>query len=244
MNTFLVTSSINTLQSYGVYTPKDRLEQTLETAYSIRKYAKPSRIILLETTELSDEQIRPLVGVIDIVYNFSEHKFIRRIEDFYGDKYHYIKTPCEFYMLAHILSKKFMKRYISANRRWDMMYKLSGRYCLTPKFTELEEQYTGMTFGRRNPVVNYYSSETGQSISPNYNNKYSYPTRFFSFTYDESPLLCFCFKKMLKYTLDIHKKGLFTDMEHVMAQFINGPKEVDELGICGKFATTGEEIYE
>ena len=244
MNTFLVTSSINTLQSYGVYTPQERFDQTLETIESIRSYAKPAKIILMETTELNEDQRKELVKKVDLLCDFSENSFIRRIEDRFQDNYQLIKSPSEFYMLSHILMHKHIKQFRMFQENTEMMYKLSGRYKLTPRFTELEEQYTSITFLRRKPAVTYFDKETKNKLSPEYKQNYMFPSRFFSFSYGEANLLEYSFKKMLKYVLNQYKNGKYTDMEHTLAQFFFGIREVDELGITGTFATTGESITE
>lgn len=244
MNTFLVTSSINTLQSYGVYTPQERFEQTLETISSIRSYAKPAKIILMETTELSEDQRKELLQKVDLLCDFSENSFIRRLEDRFQDNYQLIKSPSEFYMLSHILMHKHVKEFRMFQETTEMMFKLSGRYKLTPRFAELEDQYRSITFLRRKPAVIYYDKETGEKISPEYKNNYYFPSRFFSFSYGEAKLLEYGFKKMLKYVLNHYKNNKFTDMEHTLAQFFFGVREVDELGITGNFATTGKTITE
>lgn len=244
MNTFLVTSSINVLQSYGVYTPSDRFDQTIASIDSIRKYAKPAKIILLETTELTDEQNSALTEKVDIICNYANNKFIRKIEDNYEDKYHYIKTPSEIYMLANILTNKYIKQQIMFSDFDSTTYKLSGRYRLTPKFSELEQQYEGITFLKRKPFVVYYDEKTSEKLNPECQNLYQYSTKLFSFDTKSSFLLEYSFKKMLKYVLKVYEQKRYIDFEHVVAQFFHGVNEVDELGIVGNYALTGEEVYE
>lgn len=128
MNTFIVTSTINT--SSGVFSVEERLKQTEETIESIRKYAPGSKIVLIDN---SNYHIN-----LDIDYRvpFRANIFTRWANDIES------KGIGEAYMLSECF--KFMRENVIRPTR---LFKISGRYRLAEGFDIHEydnPKYKGM----------------------------------------------------------------------------------------------------
>lgn len=131
---FIVPSSINFDSSIAldyspvrsVYSPSERLKQTLDGISSIRKYCPFSDIILTECSSLEDEQKKALESKVDYLITHNENN--ARIFDFFND--HPNKSHAESFLLLKTLFYLKNVQY----PLYDVYFKLSGRYKLNNKF--------------------------------------------------------------------------------------------------------------
>jgi hypothetical protein len=125
MIVFGICSSINAA-SLSKYNTNERYEQTLNTIKSIRDHVKDSYIILCENSPINNQQKLELSNVVD--------KFISVYDgEIYDNNIEFIpynhknKSAGELYQILNIIS------YIE-NLKYDLFFKISGRYFLLDDF--------------------------------------------------------------------------------------------------------------
>lgn len=125
MNIVIISSTIHTCNkaytytpTRSVFTPQQRLTQTIETINSIRKYIPSSYIILAENSRLSDEEIQQLPA--DKIYIFDSSESNRWRDCPY-------KGAAEAYVLLQVLDDLNDKNF-------NRLFKISGRYQINSNF--------------------------------------------------------------------------------------------------------------
>jgi len=125
---FLITSTIkfskNSLSyshTRSVFSAEERLEQTLHTIDSIRTKVPDAIVILLENSNLFPKEVSVLQNKVDWLVSFSQDARAVKLRD--GP----YKGAAEAYMLRYMQN---ILKYFSYN----IMFKLSGRYCLSERF--------------------------------------------------------------------------------------------------------------
>jgi hypothetical protein len=129
---FLVTSTINTSQRplshkaeliRSVFTPEERLNQTLATIQSVRDRVPRARIVLLENSRLSRAQRSTLDSAADRVIAFADDGDDEAAALCDGPH----KGAAEAYMLLRALE-------LFSDVDYRTIFKLSGRYLLSDRF--------------------------------------------------------------------------------------------------------------
>ena len=130
------TSSSNPLayQSYrSVFTPEERLKQTIQQCKSIQKVKQPTdQILLLEASEITFSEMEQLSEVVDKIVLFSQDSVASHFANVHKNKSTY-----EVYVMDFINTKM-------TNYCW--MMKVGGRYCLTSSFnfSDFEKELPAM----------------------------------------------------------------------------------------------------
>jgi hypothetical protein len=128
---FIMTSAINV--DSGVFSPEQRLEQTIGTVMSIVEYAPGSSILICDNTPITSEMVNSIFSAVpkcDITVCYVTDKHTQSMN---GIKR---QTLAEF----SILNQNF-----SANGA-DRIFKISGRYQLTPEFKLSDYESVGDNF--------------------------------------------------------------------------------------------------
>lgn len=146
-NLIIITSVINVSSnklSYtntrSIYSSEERLNQTLESINSIKKYIENYYIVLVEGSELSIEYENILKSNVDYYYNISNSNYKQYID---GISKGLGETSI---LLAYLLSNHFIENKCNFN----YIAKLSGRYYITSKFI------TSENFNSNKITVKYY----------------------------------------------------------------------------------------
>jgi len=105
----------------SIYSPEERLKQTLQSLGSVRAKIPDCFIILLENSEITKYEIKQLQERADWIVCFRESPNAITLRDGLH------KGAGEVYMILKILK---MLRYFN----YEKLFKLSGRYCLNEKF--------------------------------------------------------------------------------------------------------------
>jgi hypothetical protein len=132
MNLILITSIIDTptkVLSYtptrSVYSKSERFEQTKRTIQSVKQFIPNSIIVLVEYSKLSEEEHEYFVNNVDHFINiYTDTNFPRR-----DDLHSIYKSQCEGTMTEYAL-----QYIINKNIKFNMFYKISGRYWLNDNF--------------------------------------------------------------------------------------------------------------
>ena len=132
MSLILITSIIDTptkVLSYtpirSIYSKSERFEQTKRTIQSVKQFIPNSTIVLVEYSKLSEEEHQYFVNNVDHFINiYTDTTYPRR-----DDLHSIYKCQCEGTMTEYAL-----EYIIKTNIKFDMFYKISGRYWLNDNF--------------------------------------------------------------------------------------------------------------
>jgi glycosyltransferase involved in cell wall biosynthesis len=131
---FIVTSVINTgdiswsyYHKRSIFTPEQRLKQTIETIESIRKYSSYSKILIIDASITLNEDIKHILkSLTDYFYDVSyDNEVIQNC----------ILSNCKGLGDATLILKglQYLKDH---NIKANNIYKLSGRYCLNNNYNK------------------------------------------------------------------------------------------------------------
>ena len=233
MNYFLVTSGIH--GPYGVFKPLERIQQTLETAHSIRKHCQDAVIILAEggNRALSDQELQQFNTVFDKTLDCTDDNIIQFAHRTHHSEVISLKGPCEARLLT--LACDQIKPQST-----DRVFKLSGRYCLSENFsTENHVQQVGKwCFLPKKPGAKYgrpYASTPWQ-----------YKTRLYSWCGSLHTTASQVFQQAFSHIVASYTQGTFIDIEHTMWRMVNPilVAELTPIGVQGLAAEDGVEISE
>src|SRR6056300_344068 len=136
-NTVLITSAL--YSNYGIYTPKQRIEQTLETAKSAKKYFPNATLILIDNSKIDvqNDDSPEFNELLDICEYYIDNSDDEDIQYYHENVTNYDvgKNSMEclgmFKALSYMLSDQEMMSTLTESSR---VFKLSGRYTVTDKF--------------------------------------------------------------------------------------------------------------
>lgn len=236
-NWFLVTSAI--MVEYGIFSSKERLNQTLETINSIRKYCPSSRVVILEASPqpLLKEYKENLIEIADLVVDYSTDSIIANMHK--ELPLNAIKSPCEVYILKKFLiNETFIKPT-------DRIYKISGRYRLHSIFDY--NQHIGnkgkILIGTKFPGIIYYNRDNNEQYQKE--SEWQYKTRLYSFCASLKEYMIEIYSTIFEYFVSIYGKS-FTDLEHALYKFLDKQlvNETEYIGVTGIFADRKELVVE
>jgi hypothetical protein len=220
-NIFLITSCINTVLSRvernhirSVFTGEERLEQTIETINSIKKYVPDSVCFLLETSKLSETQKQKLNNTEVNIFDFSNDQICNILA--HGNLIN--KGITELYTLYKALNNIMSTNNIITPIR---IFKISGRYHLTNKFD-----------------INIFKSDeyTFKKFSNQSNTWYS--TMLFSAPWDKRQEYL-----MILYNSIVGLSNkIFIDIESSFAAQLPNANFVDNLNCAGLMSAFGEFV--
>jgi hypothetical protein len=243
-NIVLLTSAVYT--NYGIYDSKQRIQQTLETAKSAKKYIPGAVVILVDNSkvDVQNDTSAEFEELIDTVDYYIDNSDDNDIKYFHTNVTNYDigKNAMEalgmMKALTYINSDEDMKKVI-ANA--DRIFKLSGRYQVTDKFdiakfsnADTKDKYV---FKRAQPSwIN--PADTGVNTL--------LQTRLWSFTPAMLLNTMQLYKDIIETMIKLFNEGKYIDNEHAMSKFI--PKdqliEVETVGLMGNIAPNGMMIID
>jgi hypothetical protein len=229
---FVVTSAINS--KFGVYTPEQRLEQTLATIASVRSKVPGCKLILMECTgiPLTADQEAALDQAVDIMYDYTADADVQAI--YQSDNWDVVKNTTEIMCFARTLSSCLADGDLHGIQR---IHKMSGRYLLNDYFR---------------PEL-YQEEPDKIIIGPKHNSQFpievtgiplQYMARLWSWPATMTADIIQVYNDSLAYIAQRVAAGGYADIEHVLYKFL--PEEfvleLPFLGVEGKIAPTGQEI--
>jgi hypothetical protein len=229
---FIVTSAINS--KFGVYTPEQRLEQTLATVQSLRERVPGCRVILMECTgiPLTPDQEQQLDQAVDVFVDWTDDPDVQAI--YQSDNWDVVKNTTEIMCFGRTLQMCLDDGDFAG---LDRIHKMSGRYLLNDEFSlDMYEQYSDRIIVGPKHTSQFPLSVTGIELQ--------YMARLWSWPADQTARVIQVYTDSLNYIADRVSNGGYADIEHVLYKFLPAElvHEAPALGVEGSIAPNGTEI--
>lgn len=208
--------SLNYCPARSVYGPEERIQQTKESIKSIRMRCPGAKVLLLEGGQ-RDVQ-KEFENMADIYVYVGSDKQVRKAVD---SKY---KGWGEIEILLKAVP------YITES---DFMFKLSGRYVLTDRFTIDNYDEERINFKNYVAKAGFPCGESKYIRGSHSTRLYGFPSKYYGVIFQEW--------RRIKCSVK-HGKGI----ENVIGSHIKGDVffYMEELGVEGKIGVNGEVIKE
>ena len=232
---FVVTSAVNS--KFGVYSPAARLQQTLATLSTIRSWVPDSKIIVMECTgtPLTDAQSELLEERSDLLIDYSTDADVQAIYSS-TDNWDIVKNSTEIMCFGKTLRLCLDDGDFDG---YDRIHKMSGRYILNDKFNASLQVYTDnpdrIIIGRK------YKSQFPYQVT---GIALQYMARLWSWPANITERIIKVYEDSLNYMAERVANNGYADIEHVLYKFLPADliTEIEELGVEGSIAPTGQEI--
>lgn len=256
--TFIVTAAVNT--NIGIYDPGFRILQIQQTLDSIIKHYPDANILLVDggkpviqgehpTLYQQYQQLRQRAGAFldmtnnDDVQNLHKNYLDQTtIKHEMGGMTGLVKSAAENLIMYHVLSALQNSPDLETFRNVDRIFKISGRYMLSPLFNTSD--YTAT------PAINHYvfkqrdaswMADAQAAIGV----EYSYSSRLWSFP---ASMLEDCITRYEAIINDYYKitETHYVDIEHLLYKHM-GPAvshEITYTHLMGTIAPNGTLIYD
>ena len=243
-NIVLLTSALYT--NYGIYKPAERIQQTLDTAKSAKKYIPGAVIILVDNSkvDVQNDTSAEFEELIDLVDYYIDNSDDADIQYFHNNVQNYdigknvMEAMGLMKALGYINSDEDMKKEIEDA---DRIFKLSGRYQVTDKFdiTKFDNADTKDKYVFKRAQPGWIDpKDTGVTTL--------LQTRLWSFTPSLLLDTMQLYKDIIETMIKLVNDGKYIDNEHAMSKFIPRNKlvELDSVGLQGNIAPNGMMIID
>ena len=243
-NIVLLTSALYT--NYGIYKSAERIQQTLDTAKSAKKYIPGAVIILVDNskTDVQNDTSAEFEELIDLVDYYIDNSDDEDIKYFHNNVANYDigKNAMEAMglhkALTYINSDEDIKKVIT---NADRIFKLSGRYQVTDKFDiakfSNDNTKDKFVFKRAQPSwINPQDTGVNTLLQ----------TRLWSFTPGLMEETMDIYKKIIENMIRMFNENKYIDNEHSMSKYIPKDRlvELDTVGLVGNIAPNGMMIID
>jgi hypothetical protein len=233
---FIVTSAINS--KFGVYTPEQRLEQTIDTVKSIKARIPNARIVMMECcgTPPTAEQQAKLESVCDLFLDYSRDSDVQDMYD--NDNWDVVKNGTEIMVFGRVLNDLKNRNWFSENKI-DRIHKMSGRYILNDMFDP--DTYDQLEIADKiiiGPKCKSQFSLITTTVP------FQYMARLWSWPTERLDEVIQVYEDSFVFFAERLAAGGYIDIEHVLAKFLNPAvvHEIQNLGVEGCIAPTGQAI--
>ena len=229
---FIVTSAINS--KFGVYSPEERLAQTVITLQNIRFRVPDAKIIVMECagTPVTESQSNILENNSDLLLDFSNDPDVHAI--YQSDNWDVVKNSTEIMCFGRTLR---MCRDDGDFDRYNRIHKMSGRYVLNDDFNlDTYEQYSDKIIIGPKHKSQFPYELTGIELQ--------YMARLWSWPADQTDTVIKVYEDSLAYIGEQVSRGGYADIEHVLYKFLPESlvQEIPLLGVEGFIAPNGAAI--
>ncbi len=235
---FIVTSAINS--KFGVFTPEQRLEQTVATISSIKSKLPTAKIVIMECcgTPIREDQAQSLIAVSDHFRDMSQDADVQALYD--NDNWDVVKNGTEIMCFGRILQEiKNTPELWDRFKDVDRMHKMSGRYVLNEMFDA--DTYESTDIADRIIIGPKYKSQFPESVTTQ---PWQYMARLWSWPTTRLDEVIQVYQDSLVFFAERLAAGGYVDIEHVLARFLNPAHvhEIQNLGVEGCIAPNGTPI--
>ena len=243
-NIVLLTSAVYT--NYGIYKPQERIQQTLDTAKSAKKYIPGAVIILVDNskTDVQNDDSAEFNELIDLVDYYIDNSDDEDIKYFHNSIQNYDigKNAMEamglMKALTYISGDEDMKTIVADA---DRIFKLSGRYQVTDKFdiNKFSNENTKDKFVFKKAQPSWINpQDTGVNTL--------LQTRLWSFTPNLLLETMDIYKRIIENMINLFNQNKYIDNEHSMSKFIPKDRlvELETVGLVGNIAPNGMMIID
>jgi hypothetical protein len=229
---FIVTSAVNS--KFGVYTPKERLAQTVITLQNIRFRIPTAKIIVMECagTPLTDDQSNVLEQNSNLLLDFSQDADVHAI--YQSDNWDVVKNSTEIMCFARTLK---MCQRDGDFEGIDRIHKMSGRYILNDEFDPgVYEKFKDKIIIGPKHKSQFPYQVTGIELQ--------YMARLWSWPAEHLERVTKVYDDSLAYIGERVTQGGYADIEHVLYKFLPQElvQELPVLGVEGFIAPNGVPI--
>jgi hypothetical protein len=243
-HTVLLTSAV--YSNYGIYSPQERIKQTLETAQSARKYIPDALIILVDNSkvDVQNDDSAEFNELMDTVDYYIDNSDDADIQHFHNNVTNYDigKNAMEVLglikALTYIANNDDLLKEVNATSR---IFKLSGRYQVTDKF-DIKK------FDNENTKEKYvFKTRQPSWCDPQVTGVNSLlQTRLYSFT---PPMLLDTLRilnTIIQNMFNTFNQNAYIDVEHSMVKFLPADRivELETVGLMGNIAPNGMMIID
>jgi hypothetical protein len=235
---FMVTSAIES--RYGIYTPGQRLDQTLETIQCLRDRVPGCVISLNEVSGngLADQYAARLEDAVDYYLDFTENSDVRYIynKPEWVPNWDVVKNLTE--LTTFPVSLKTLQE-AGALEGIDRVFKMSGRYLLNDKFDL--SLYKHMDVVDRVVIGRDYPSQFPVQVT---GLTHQYMCRLLSWPTALHTDMIGWYEKGRDYMKQRMSVGGYADIEHCLYYALPRDQvyQLDEVGVYGNIAPNGAPI--
>lgn len=231
---FIVTSAVNS--KFGVFTPAQRLQQTLDTITSIKSKIPSALIIVMECCgePIKKEQEDILRANCDIFVDYSQDEEVQALYD--NDNWDVVKNGTEIMCFGRALA---VLAHEGVFTNIDRIHKMSGRYVLNDMFDPATYDQTDVL----DKIV----------IGPKYASQFpieittvplQYMARLWSWPTSRVDEVVRVYTDSFVFFAERLSQGGYVDIEHVLYKFLDPTNvhEIQNLGVEGQIAPNGQAI--
>jgi len=235
---FIVSSAINS--RFGMFSPDERLQDTLGTVDSIRQRAPGAAIYLLDMCGdgLQPAQTEALSAQVTRLYDYSGLPDVQAIYKVPNPDV--IKNLTEMTCFHH-----FLHAQEALLGKVDRIFKLSGRYRLDERFCWSDvgdSQHRGRIVFSGRRASQFAPETTGNDPAANF----QYMSRLWSFDGCLLGTVRSAYGQMVERMVERLNAGGYIDIEHLLYRFM--PQELVAfripMGVSGRLAPNAMEIRE
>jgi hypothetical protein len=231
---FVVTSAINS--KFGVFTPAERLTQTLDTIKSIRDRLPTAKIFIMECcgTPLTEEQRTELAKACNVLIDFSTNADVQAMYD--SDNWDVVKNGTEIMCFGNALE---MLNKAGEFADVDRIHKMSGRYVLNDMFDA--DTYEQTEVKPKFVIGPKYKSQFPIEVTTV---PLQYMARLWSWPIELLDAAIKVYKDSFIFFAERVSQGGYVDIEHVLYKFLPQEQvhEIQNLGVEGCIAPNGTPI--
>ena len=231
---FILTSALNS--KFGIYNSEQRLQQTLDSIASIKKYAPGSKIAVVEMAGVppTNDQVRAIQAQVDYYLNYSNEPAVQEIYHS-TDNWDIVKNTTEVMVFGTALGALLQEGVIA---KFDRVFKMSGRYCLTENF---DPAYYN-TVQDRIVVLERKHSQFHPQVTNNM--AFQYMSRLWSWPANETPVVINSYGEGFIAMAQRLSEGGYFDIEHMLFKYLPADlvTEVKRVGLRGLLGPNGQAI--
>lgn len=232
---FIVTSAINS--KFGVFSPRERLDQTLNTIATIKQRVPDAKIVVMECcgTPINDLQANQIKDVCDVFIDCSNDEDVQALYD--NDNWDVVKNGTEIMCFSRIIGILQQEKLLDDI---DRVHKMSGRYLLNDEFDlslyERDEVKDRIVIGPKHP--SQFPVEVTQV-------PLQYMARLWSWPNTMTEDIKQVYIDSFNFFAERVAAGGYVDIEHVLYKFLPQQlvHEEPKLGVEGEIAPNGHRIY-
>lgn len=232
---FIVTSAVNS--RFGVYSPEERLLQTVITIRSIKQKVPDAKIVVMEVTGVppTEQQVATLSSEADVFLDFTDEPDVQSLYTS-TDNWDIVKNGTEIMCFGRAL--KILKED-GEFEGIDRIHKMSGRYILNDAFDPA--LYEDPDVANKVVIGLKHQSQFPVEITTQ---SWQYMARLWSWPIALLDKVIGVYDSSWAHFIERVSNRGYTDIEHVLAKFLNQDYvyEVAELGVEGCIAPNGQPI--
>jgi hypothetical protein len=231
---FIVTSAVNS--KFGVFTPAQRLHQTLDTIGSIKSKIPDALIIVMECCGEPIKKVQEdiLRANCNVFVDYSQDEEVQALYD--NDNWDVVKNGTEIMCFGRALA---VLAHEGVFTNIDRIHKMSGRYILNNMFDPATYDQTDVL----DKIV--IGPKCASQFPPEITTvPFQYMARLWSWPISRVDEVVKVYSDSFIFFAERLSQGGYVDIEHVLAKFLNPTNvhEIQNLGVEGQIAPNGQAI--